>query len=376
MLSVGIIGVGNAGSQVATLAAQNNIKSVVINSSENDLSVIPDTVTKFLVGDSRGAGKNRDAAKGFLKSSITGILNKEEFIDFMDGNDVVFVISSTGGGTGSGIAPIMTEILSQAFPDSYIILVGILPTLNEAYSTQVNTVAFVKELYEKINKPTYMLYDNEKMSSEPSHVMMESINQSIIEDILVLVGKYNYPTKYSSIDEKDMSMIISTPGRLVVSRLTNFKEKDLDQSGIDSRIENILKTNTHAELQRDKVIKRSGVIANLNESIASKFDDHMTSLQKFIGVPVEEFTHISINTEKALPNNVFFIGSGLSPVFDRLTKINERIEEIDAIQNDSDSISDALSSVDISKANEKKGYREKRESDEPLALSDIFKNFS
>ena len=102
----------------------------------------------------------------------------------------------------------------------------------------------------------------------------------------------------------------------------------------------------------------------------------MTSLQKFIGVPVEEFTHISINTEKALPNNVFFIASGLSPVFDRLTKINERIEEIDAIQNDSDSISDALSSVDISKANEKKGYREKRESDEPLALSDIFKNFS
>lgn len=376
MLQAGVIGIGNAGSQVAVLAAQNNIKSVVINSSENDLAVIPESVHKFLVGDSRGAGKNRDAAKGFLKSSITSILNKEDFMEFMDGNDVTFVISSTGGGTGSGIAPIMTEILSQAFPDTFVILVGILPTLNEAYSTQVNTVAFVKELYEKINKPTYMLYDNEKMSSEPSHIMMESINQSIIEDILVLVGKYNYATKYSSIDEKDMSMIISTPGRLVVSRLVNFKEKDLDQSGIDSRVEDILKSNTHAELQRDKVIKRSGVIANLNESIASKFDDHMTTLQKFVGVPVEEFTHISINMEKSLPNNVFFIGSGLSPVFDRLTKINERIEEIDALQNDSENISDALSSVDMDKANEKKDYRQKKDNDAPLALSDIFKNFS
>ena len=376
MLQVGVVGIGNAGSQVAVLAAQNNIKSVVINSSENDLAVIPESVHKFLVGDSRGAGKNRDAAKGFLKSSITSILNKEDFMEFMDGNDVTFVVSSTGGGTGSGIAPIMTEILSQAFPDTFVILVGILPTLNEAYSTQVNTVAFVKELYEKINKPTYMLYDNEKMSSEPSHIMMESINQSIIEDILVLVGKYNYATKYSSIDEKDMSMIISTPGRLVVSRLVNFKEKDLDQSGIDSRVEDILKSNTHAELQRDKVIKRSGVIANLNESIASKFDDHMTTLQKFVGVPVEEFTHISINVEKALPNNVFFIGSGLSPVFDRLTKINERIDEIDALQNDSENISDALSSVDMDKANEKKDYRQKKDNDAPLALSDIFKNFS
>ena len=103
MLSVGIIGIGTAGSQVAELATKNQIDAVVINSSENDLSTISNNIIKFPLGDLRGAGKNRTEAKKFLKDAIKKILNEENFIEFMDDKDVIFVISSTGGGTGSGI---------------------------------------------------------------------------------------------------------------------------------------------------------------------------------------------------------------------------------------------------------------------------------
>ena len=325
MLVSGVIGIGNAGSQVASLAVSEQMDAVVINSSENDLSTIPDNVIKFPLGDLRGAGKNREEAKKFLKDSIKKILQTDEFVEFMDKKDVIFVVSSTGGGTGSGISPILTQILKKMFPDSYVILVGILPTLDEAYSTQINTLEYIQELYKKLDNPTYMLYDNDRMKNLPSHLMMESINKAIVEDIKVLQGTYNYTTKYSSTDEKDMSMIISTSGRIVVASYTNIKEKDLDNCSIDEKLVQLLKTGAHAELQLDKVIKRSGVIADLSPSMVSNFDEHLSELQKVVGAPVEEFSHIAINSEKTLPNNVYFIGAGLSPINDRIEKINNSL---------------------------------------------------
>lgn len=373
MLVSGIIGIGNAGSQVASLALSEGMDAVVINSSENDLSTIPDTVIKFPLGDLKGAGKNREEAKRFLKDSIRKILEKSEFIDFMDNKDVIFVISSTGGGTGSGISPILTQILKKSFPDTYVILVGILPTLDEAYSTQINTLEYTQELYKKLDNPTYMFYDNDRMKDLPSHLMMEEINRAIVNDIKVLQGSYNFTTKYSSIDEKDMSMIISTSGRIVVASYTNIKEKDLDKMSIDEKLIQLLKTGAHAELQLDRVIKRSGVIANLNANMAQSFDDHLIELQKVIGAPVEEFSHLSINDEKVLPNNVYFVGAGLSPINDRIEKINERVAEIEAMQ-ENDSTDDDVFSVDIEKANSRREYK-KTQVDKTVDLTSIFNDF-
>ena len=373
MLVSGIIGIGNAGSQVASLALSEGMDAVVINSSENDLSTIPDTVIKFPLGDLKGAGKNREEAKRFLKDSIRKILEKSEFIDFMDNKDVIFVISSTGGGTGSGISPILTQILKKSFPDTYVILVGILPTLDEAYSTQINTLEYTQELYKKLDNPTYMFYDNDRMKDLPSHLMMEEINRAIVNDIKVLQGSYNFTTKYSSIDEKDMSMIISTSGKIVVASYTNIKEKDLDKMSIDEKLIQLLKTGAHAELQLDRVIKRSGVIANLNANMAQSFDDHLIELQKVIGAPVEEFSHLSINDEKVLPNNVFFVGAGLSPINDRIEKINERVAEIEAMQ-ENDSADEDVFSVDIEKANSKREYK-KTQVDKTVDLTSIFNDF-
>ena len=373
MLSVGIIGIGNAGSQVAELATKNQIDAVVINSSENDLSTISNNIIKFPLGDLRGAGKNRTEAKKFLKDAIKKILNEENFIEFMDDKDVIFVISSTGGGTGSGISPILTQILKKSFPESYIIMIGILPTIDEAYSTQINTIDYLQELYKKVEDPTYMLYDNDKFKSLPSHIMMTEVNRRIVDDIIILRGTYNYTTKYSSIDEKDMSMILSTTGRIVVASYLNIKEKNIDSVSIDKQIEYLLKDGAHAELQLDRVIKRSGVIANISESMAKSFDDHLTELQEFIGAPVEEFSHVSINEEKNMPNNIFFIGAGLSPINDRIEKINERIAEIESLQDNKDE-SDDVFTVDVDAANDKRDYKKAKIAD-TINVSSIFDDF-
>ena len=191
MLDVGLIGIGNAGNQVASLAKEKlGIDVYAINSSEKDFETVPNGIPKKLIGDKKGAGKNRLEAKSFLKSKIMELISDEDFQGFMKSKEVVYVCSSTGGGTGSGMAPILSSIISQSFKnedgsDKIVILIGILPTLLEAYSTQVNTLEYLTEVYKTLDDPTYMLYDNEKLSKKSTCDMMKEINLSIVNDSLI-----------------------------------------------------------------------------------------------------------------------------------------------------------------------------------------------
>ena len=381
MLNVGVIGIGNCGNQVAKLA-MNELKCDVlaINSSKNDLSTLGEGVPVLCLGDERGAGKNRTEAKLFLKKSIMDMIQKEEFKNFMSVKDVIFIVSSTGGGTGSGMAPVLSSIIRKSFRDEEgkektVILIGVLPKLSEAYSTQVNTLEYMEELHSSIENPTYMMYDNERLSKEPTHVMMQRINQSIIDDIHVLQGYYNFSTPFSSIDEKDMKMIIQTTGRIFIASLTGLKEKDVDEKSIEDLLVEKIKRNTHAEIDRNKVVNRTGIITNLSENLNNQFDTHLQTVQEFVGSPIEEFEHVVVNSERAAENNVFFIMSGLTSMNDRIEKIKERIEEIQELQK-TQAEENALDGVDISELNQKREYRESASSDEKVNLEGIFADFN
>lgn len=352
MLDVSVVGIGNAGSQVAALAADKlKIPVLAINSSEKDLQTIPETIPHFLIGDEKGAGKERQAAKVFLKDSIMDILSSDTAKDVFN-KEVVFVVSSTGGGTGSGTALVLADVVREVYRDTKVILIGILPTLKEALSTQVNTIEYMKELYETLVDATYMIYDNEKLAKLPSTVMMQKINQSIVDDVDVLRGTYQHPTRYASIDEKDAGNIISTPGRIVIASLRNLKEKDIDEVTLEDLLIEQFKINTHCEIQRDKIVKRTGVISLLSERLNERFDTNLVEVQKFIGTPVESFEHTVINSDRQLENCVFLVAAGLTQINDRIRKINDRIEEINEQQMQREDDSE-LSDIDLQSLNKK-----------------------
>lgn len=335
MLNVGIIGCGNAGNQVCALSARlyPDIPVIAINCSENDLRTLPQNIHGVLIGDGRGAGKNREEAKEFLEKSIMDFVTDQYVREFLSKLDIVFIVSSTGGGTGSGISILLTNVIRAVCADAenpvFPIPVGILPTLNEALSTQANSLSYLTELYDFTDNPTYMLYDNDKFSKLSTVEMMKSINSAIVEDINVLRGFYNSSTTYNSIDERDAMTIITTPGRLMVASVYDLKEKDCDdENGVEDRLIQEIKKNGHAEVQIDGIVNRTGVIANVSESLMKSFDTHVPKIQKMIGSPVEEFEHITVNSERKLPNNIFYIASGLTPINDRIAKIKDRIEEI------------------------------------------------
>ena len=381
MLNVGVIGLGNTGNQIAALAAEElKIPAMAINSSEKDLETIANKIPKILISDtegaSKGAGKNRALAKSYLKDSILSIISKEDVQTFISDLNVLFLVSSTGGGTGSGTALLMANIISSMFVDTHVIIVGILPVMSEALSAHVNSLEYLNELYGNLENQTYMLYDNDSLYNIPSYKMMDTINREVVKDIDVLRCAFNYTTKYDSIDEQDMKRLISFPGRIMVTRLEDLKERDLDKSSIEDLLISKIKNTNHVELQRDRKITATGIIVNLSEQVFNDFDNHIPAVREFIGDPDHDFNHLAINEDRKMPNNVFLIMSGMSQVNDRIQKISDRIEEIEERQKirEEESQLDTLGITELSQKISSKDAKKTLDTDK-IDLANIFSKF-
>jgi len=380
MLNIGIIGIGNTGNQIASLGKERlNIPVLAINSSDRDLETVPKDIPRKLIvtndTDKQGAGKDRKLAKKYLKSSVTNLIEDEDIVGLMDSVDVVFIISSTGGGTGSGISPIMARIMADKFVDTKVILVGVLPVNGEMLSAHANTLEYLDELNTKLPDQTYMLYDNDKYDGlMSSYKILEQVNNDIISDLDVLRCTYNYTTKYNSIDDRDMMRLISFSGRLIVARLEDFKEKDADTVTIEDMLIDRLKRNSHVEFQRDKKIMGSGLITNLSQPLMDEFDDNIPKVVDFIGDAIHGFIHEYVTADRKEPNNVFLILAGLSPINDKILKINDRIAEIE--KNQQVLLDDnAIDKENLNALSNKIADTDTVKSEKSVNIQDIFADF-
>ena len=61
MLKTAVIGVGNAGGNVAKLVHEKaSFPAIALNTSNQDLTAIGDSIPVLLFGDGKGIGKNRE----------------------------------------------------------------------------------------------------------------------------------------------------------------------------------------------------------------------------------------------------------------------------------------------------------------------------
>lgn len=336
---IAIVGIGNAGGQVANMAENRYpelFDCIYINSSEADLAMVSErSEYKYKIGDREeieGSGKNRLKMKQYLKADINKILGDQKLQVCLSTKKYVFVIASAAGGTGSGAAPVLTELLSQMFPDANFVLVGILPQLGASLMEQGNALEFLTELYDGLGDgTTYMIYDNESTSNMPATKALEAVNEQIVEDLRILSGVDNFPTPYESIDDADLESLITTPGRLLVSRVTSgLTEKAMEDNNLDDIIIKNIKRSAHAETDRNKRVVRWGVITYFTNEVNALYTPSMEGLVKFLGTPVERFNHNAINDKSEQFNFLYLIASGLSPINDRVKKITERIDALKA----------------------------------------------
>lgn len=319
-LTIGVIGIGNAGSQVAMRAFKAKHDAICINSSVKDLdnSVLGATIPALKIGDGRGSGKTRANAMALLKSggnqSVKDILLHPRFRGVVEPADVVFVIFSTGGGTGSGIGPYMAETLRKAYKGKLVISYGILPILAESVLAQANTIACVNEMAE--GSGPYMLADLEFYSKLPLEKAYDQVADFMVETLNIIRGDHFEMSTAGMADERDVMTVISNPGYMVAQMLGDITENQ-DGKTLQGHLIDQFKSSPAARCQHDGRVVMDLMIAN----VPAQYEDPMKmgdfrELHEYIGEPKASFLHYAVNNSRATAE-VMCICSGMSVPMDR-----------------------------------------------------------
>jgi len=112
--NVKVIGVGGGGGNAVSRMAKNFVRGVdfvAINTDHQDLDQC-NVKTKLYIGKSLtrglGTGMNPDLGRQAAEE------NKSELIELVSGADLVFLTAGLGGGTGTGVMPVIAEAAKQS----------------------------------------------------------------------------------------------------------------------------------------------------------------------------------------------------------------------------------------------------------------------
>lgn len=281
------VGVGQCGNNIVSELESKGYKTFAINTSDLDLKTV-DVSNKYAIPGASGCARDRKKAIGYLKSNYNKIVKEIE--NKFDDQDIVYIVFSLGGGTGSGISPILLDILSRKYPNKKFGAIAVVASESESIQTKANTIEAYTELVKINNLRSIFLLDNNSKKNKLD-INTEFVNY--FDTIL----KLDKPNKNGVIDESEIEKLITCKGTSVIVKLA-CKENSLD----------IGESNT-IFLDYEKGCKYMGV------SLSSDLDTSV--LENEFGTPSDVFKGYN-NTD----NIVIISGMGYpSAYFKRLDKI-------------------------------------------------------
>ena len=217
--SILVVGIGQAGNNIAEEMAKQNpkISSVCINSSETDMETLEHVKDKVVLPAKGGANRDRNNAKQFLKDEIYLVVDA---INSYSSKEHIYIAFSLGGGTGSGITPMLLQVLANTMPNRNFNLIGVLPSEKEGRKAQANTVECWQELMtlENTNIGAIYLLDNNKRNSK----------QTINREFAKLFNKYLKMTKAhidGVIDSSELTELGTTTGLTGIYDIDDYLDR-------------------------------------------------------------------------------------------------------------------------------------------------------
>ena len=156
-IQIGVVGVGGAGSNAISRIYREGIKSaktIAINTDRAHLYGVAEAHEKILLGKGLGAGGDPDLAKKIAESHL------KEIDKALDDLSLLFIAAGMGGGTGTGVAPVIAEMAKE----KGIITVAMVTFPFYIERARIKTAQRgVNELIEKAD--TVVVIDNNKLLS-------------------------------------------------------------------------------------------------------------------------------------------------------------------------------------------------------------------
>lgn len=235
---IGFIAIGQMGGNIGSLLEKENVNGLFINSSKEDLDTLH-VKNKYHIKDGEGCAKNRKLSKQLFKDDIENILKE---INKVIDKEIIFVIGSSSGGTGSGALPLISDYISTA-TNKTVCVITTLPNNKESVQAKINTIDMFKELSQVNKIGATLIIDNNKNSNviELNHKFI-----SVFKNFLNIHSETNIS---GNIDQREIHQLLKSNGVLSI--------KNMDKGIIKEQyiVKNIKSNNILADIEDDKEIK-------------------------------------------------------------------------------------------------------------------------
>ena len=294
------VGIGGCGTNIAFMFEKAGYTAIHINSSEQDESAIKGAkIIKHLKGFNGCAGDRRLAAKAMAKNIeiVDELLEVEE--------EFIFLVWGAGGGTGSGIAPVLASMLCEELEEQKkkktVCGICVLPDKDEDLGFHENAYNCCKELLEIDELGCVMFLDN---NYNPKKLAINDKACSLFHSFI----SNNSVSAIGNVEEEEKRTILRSHGNMVVCNLAG------DKANTEKVVEVVTTDNIFAPLQQDGIVEYIAVINSDNKELKK---DMLTSV---FGVPKRTFTGYG-------SKNTIVVASGLNYPFQHVKKLAELAKE-------------------------------------------------
>jgi len=322
VIKIGFIGIGQCGSNIAEIAELYGYRTAICNTSPEDLDSITLIKNKVLLGSNGGAGKDRRMAKQDAKENYEKIVNliKEKF----NGINMIYFVFSAGGGTGSGMSPMMLDVVRRLVPEKNFGCVTVLPDKRESIVSQMNALECLKEII-RLELPCFIA-DNQKLIDKTIRSrkdLFDKMNNYIIDCFNLIFNTNRKPSKYGNLDQQDIVRLLSTPGATIITT-TGIGKQEKTEKGFSfgKKLMKSWDNSYFAEIEYGKKLPTFGFIYELEESTTKLVE--YSEIEKELGKSLETFEgYYEPNDGNELITSIL---AGLSYPIERINEISELIK--------------------------------------------------
>lgn len=344
MLKLLVIGMGQAGNKIASAVSQEEIPAIAVNSSQHDLDSISVsstylTLQPIKLDEKNGCGGERKLSRRIMKEKSKEFISENTLL--IDNADLIIVVSSTGGGYGSGACPITSGMLMSM--KKRVVTIGILPRVADSVLGNENSNGFITDYMRMCPNGSLLLADNNRYPNLPIKEVHDIINTDIVNLIKFINGDYTLNNaRESVIDDNDKLRTVIAPGLGVFS--TYKSTQTTETVDTESIISNMIIDSNFAFSTKDII---PNILTVYNISNTSINTSKETLCTKY-GKAVFEKNHINDTVDDDSPS-IICLCSGLNMPLERI-KIGKAMADEIKSKAKVDNSDDVLSMLNTNKS--------------------------
>lgn len=303
---IGFVAVGQAGGNIGKLFEAKGFKVLYLNTSKEDLETLKGIKYAYHIAGGEGCNKDRSKAKQLVIEDFDNI--SREIYEKLDVS-IIYVVFSSGGGTGSGCGPMLIDLLLDDIASgvSSIDTVGavtVIPAENESIKAQINCYECFEELTGIENIASTIVIDNSKGDKLQLNRSMVNAFYNLIE----IPSRDN--DERGNIDRAEIKETLSAKGMLMVTKLS------AKESSTAAVLESF-KNSIFAPIEPDRVIKYI--------TMTSIGNVDLDAIEKEAGIPIDVFQTFNDNCTICCLSGLNYPKTRLDRVYQLATTHQEQI---------------------------------------------------